>query len=132
MTSGSCVACDGMTDPDAACAGVDPAMPVCFDGTCVACAEGQEEACGDLTPICDVWIFRPNLGKDSGRTWARIPAHFRSSFRALMPTRPGSIVVLPILEIAEMLVVGVKRERPLDFLYLSCRSKSFWMILIRS
>jgi len=52
--SGMCVACDGATDPDAACAGLDPALPVCAMGTCVACAEGQTDACMDTTPICDV------------------------------------------------------------------------------
>ncbi len=52
--SGECVACDGVMDPDAACAEVDPLAPLCSEGACVQCTVDDDLACGDLTPICDV------------------------------------------------------------------------------
>lgn len=51
--SGACVGCDGMPEPDLACAGADANLPVCFEGACVACAEGKTEACVGTTPICN-------------------------------------------------------------------------------
>jgi hypothetical protein len=51
--NGACVACDGMPDPDGACASADANLPVCFEGSCVACAEGKTEACVGTTPICN-------------------------------------------------------------------------------
>lgn len=51
--SGACVACDGMPEPDLACAGADANLPVCFEGACVACAEGKTDACVGTTPICN-------------------------------------------------------------------------------
>lgn len=51
--SGACVACDAMPDPDGACAGADANLPVCFEGSCVACAEGKTDACVGTTPICN-------------------------------------------------------------------------------
>jgi len=51
--SGECVACDGVMDPDAACAEVDATVPLCIEGTCVQCTEEDDAVCGDLTPICD-------------------------------------------------------------------------------
>ncbi len=52
--SGECVACDGVMDPDAACAEIDPLAPLCSEGSCVQCTVDDDLACGDLTPICDV------------------------------------------------------------------------------
>lgn len=50
---GTCVACDGMSDPDAACAGLDPTMPACADGECVQCSEVNATACDATLRICD-------------------------------------------------------------------------------
>lgn len=52
-SEGLCVACDGMPDADAACAGLDAAMPVCVDGECVQCSEGRVAACDATLRICD-------------------------------------------------------------------------------
>jgi hypothetical protein len=52
-TAGECGTCDGTDDPDAACAGVDPAAPVCVGGTCVQCTTVAPEACTGMTPVCD-------------------------------------------------------------------------------
>ena len=51
--AGMCVACDGMPDPDAACAGADAAAPVCNDGGCVQCTAANAAACDGQTPVCD-------------------------------------------------------------------------------
>lgn len=50
---GTCVACDDMPSPDAACAGRDEAMPVCADGECVQCSETSAAACEPLLQVCD-------------------------------------------------------------------------------
>jgi hypothetical protein len=50
--AGTCVACDGMPDGDAACAGADPGVPVCDAGVCVQCTEANAVACEGQTPIC--------------------------------------------------------------------------------
>lgn len=52
-TSGMCVACDGMPDPDGACAEADPSLPLCVGGTCVACTPENPAACTGATPVCD-------------------------------------------------------------------------------
>ncbi len=52
--SGECVPCDGVMDPDAACAEVDPLAPLCSEGACVQCTVDDDSACGETTPICDV------------------------------------------------------------------------------
>jgi hypothetical protein len=52
-TTGECGTCDGVDDPDEACAGVDPAAPVCVDGACVQCTAAAPEACTGKTPVCD-------------------------------------------------------------------------------
>jgi hypothetical protein len=52
-TSGECVACDGTTDPDGACAALDPAAPLCVGGACVQCTATNPAACTGETPICD-------------------------------------------------------------------------------
>jgi hypothetical protein len=52
-TAGECGTCDGTDDPDAACAGLDPAAPVCVDGACVQCTTAAPEACIGKTPVCD-------------------------------------------------------------------------------
>lgn len=49
---GECVSCQAVSDPNAACAELDPAMPVCDAGACVQCTGGQAEACGGQTPVC--------------------------------------------------------------------------------
>ncbi len=51
---GACVACDEISDPDAACTDVsDGTLPVCSDGACVQCTSEIPEACVGLTPVCD-------------------------------------------------------------------------------
>jgi hypothetical protein len=54
LGSGMCVGCNGMNDPDLACAELGEGTPVCLAGSCVQCAEGKDDACGAETPICDV------------------------------------------------------------------------------
>ena len=54
--AGMCVACDGMPDPDAACAGADAAAPVCNDGGCVQCTAANAAACDGQTPVCDAAV----------------------------------------------------------------------------
>ncbi len=51
---GSCVACDGMEDPDGACAQADESRPVCEGGECVQCTDANATACEGVTPICGV------------------------------------------------------------------------------
>lgn len=51
--SGECVACDGTPDPDAACAGVDPGLPLCVGGACVACTPENPAVCEEQLLICD-------------------------------------------------------------------------------
>ncbi|MEX1367087.1 MAG: right-handed parallel beta-helix repeat-containing protein [Nannocystaceae bacterium] len=51
--SGECVSCDGTTDPNAACASLDPSQPVCVDGSCEQCTAAAPDACGGDTPVCD-------------------------------------------------------------------------------
>lgn len=51
--SGECVACDGVEDPDGACAGKEPGLPVCAGGACVQCTADKAGACGGKTPVCD-------------------------------------------------------------------------------
>lgn len=51
--SGECVGCDGVADPDSACASVSGRTPVCVDGTCVQCTAVYTLACTGSTPICD-------------------------------------------------------------------------------
>lgn len=53
LVSGECVACDEVTEPNAACAALDPAAPLCVDGTCVQCTAVAPEACTGTTPVCD-------------------------------------------------------------------------------
>jgi len=52
--SGECVGCEGVMDPDGACAELDAGVPLCVENACVQCTGEQDAACGDLTPICDV------------------------------------------------------------------------------
>jgi hypothetical protein len=51
--SGVCVSCDGMADPDGACAGADPLRPLCTDGTCVACTPENPLVCDEQLLLCD-------------------------------------------------------------------------------
>ena len=50
---GECGTCEGTADPDAACAGVDPLLPLCVGGACVQCTAAAPEACTGTTPLCD-------------------------------------------------------------------------------
>ncbi|WAS98386.1 hypothetical protein [Nannocystis punicea] len=51
----ACVGCDGTPDPDATCAEIDAATPVCdMDaGACVVCTPESKALCTDSTPVCD-------------------------------------------------------------------------------
>lgn len=49
---GSCVSCDGVSEPDMACAQLEPSTPVCDGGACVACTEDDVGACDGQTPVC--------------------------------------------------------------------------------
>lgn len=51
----ACVGCDGTAEPDATCAGVDAATPVCDSGsgTCVICTPDNQGLCSGTTPVCD-------------------------------------------------------------------------------
>ena len=51
--SGECGTCEGTKDGDAACAGVDPGLPLCVGGACVQCTAAAPEACTGTTPLCD-------------------------------------------------------------------------------
>ncbi len=50
---GRCEPCDAGVDPNAACAATDPTLPVCDQGTCVACTEQDVSHCGGAAPTCD-------------------------------------------------------------------------------
>ncbi len=52
--AGSCVGCDGVTDGDLACSGLNPSTPLCVGGSCVQCTEMATEACEGETPVCDL------------------------------------------------------------------------------
>ncbi|KIG17474.1 hypothetical protein DB30_03175 [Enhygromyxa salina] len=54
LDTGVCVGCGSMSDADGACAGVDPALPVCHADVCVACTPDKTQACAETAPICDV------------------------------------------------------------------------------
>ncbi|MDC0719489.1 hypothetical protein [Nannocystis bainbridge] len=51
----ACVGCDGTAEPDATCAEVDAATPVCdMDaGACVVCTPDNKALCSGTTPVCD-------------------------------------------------------------------------------
>lgn len=51
--SGECVGCEGTDDPDGACAGLDPGLPLCVGGACVQCTAENPAACTGETPVCD-------------------------------------------------------------------------------
>ena len=51
--SGECVACDGMADPDGACAGEDPFLPLCVGEVCVACTAEDPVVCDQQRLLCD-------------------------------------------------------------------------------
>ena len=50
---GECFGCNSMADPNAACANADPNVPLCVDGECVACTEGDHTACDAQLLVCD-------------------------------------------------------------------------------
>lgn len=52
-TSGECGGCDGTKDPDGACGGVDPLLPLCVGGACVACTAENPTACEEQLLLCD-------------------------------------------------------------------------------
>ena len=49
-----CVRCDDMPEPDAACAEVDATNPLCVEGSCVACIDGNPAACDAQGLLCDI------------------------------------------------------------------------------
>lgn len=51
---GDCVACSDTPDPDGACAALDPDLPLCEDGGCVQCRDGDATVCTGTVPVCDV------------------------------------------------------------------------------
>jgi hypothetical protein len=51
--SGTCMSCDGLSDSDEACAGLDPQTPLCIEEACVQCTTDNAAACGGETPLCD-------------------------------------------------------------------------------
>ena len=51
--SGECVRCDGSSDGDAACAGLDPGAPLCVEGACVACTPENPLVCDEQLLLCD-------------------------------------------------------------------------------
>lgn len=52
---GTCVACDGTPDPDAACAGLGDGSQACVAGECREC--GSNSQCAASTPVCDQEVF---------------------------------------------------------------------------
>lgn len=50
----TCVPCNLVPDPDAACESLDPERPLCTAAGCVACTGSDASACGGVTPVCDV------------------------------------------------------------------------------
>ena len=52
-TAGECGTCDTTADPDAACAGADPLLPLCVGDTCVACTPEVPLVCDDQLLLCD-------------------------------------------------------------------------------
>ena len=51
--SGECGTCVGTKDPDGACAGVDPLLPLCVGGACVACTPENPVVCDEQLLLCD-------------------------------------------------------------------------------
>lgn len=53
MIQGTCVGCEAMPDPDAACARRDHTQPLCVGGTCVQCTPASAAECDALGLVCD-------------------------------------------------------------------------------
>ena len=51
--SGECGTCAGTKDPDGACAGVDPFLPLCVGEACVACTAEDPVVCDEQLLLCD-------------------------------------------------------------------------------
>lgn len=51
--SSVCVGCDGMAEPDMACAGLEAGTPVCVEGECRQCTSAMADECMGMTPVCD-------------------------------------------------------------------------------
>ncbi len=49
-----CVTCSAASEPDAACAQLDETAPLCIEDACVQCSAENTDACGGVTPLCDV------------------------------------------------------------------------------
>ncbi len=49
-----CVTCSAASEPDAACAQLDETAPLCIEDVCVQCSAENTDACGGVTPLCDV------------------------------------------------------------------------------
>jgi hypothetical protein len=52
-TSGECGTCEATADPDGACAGLDPLLPLCVGSECVACTPENPIVCDDQLLLCD-------------------------------------------------------------------------------
>lgn len=51
--SSLCVACDGMPEPDMACAGLEAGTPVCVEAECRQCTPAVADECMGTMPVCD-------------------------------------------------------------------------------
>lgn len=49
----TCVACDGMEDPNGACTDLDPVTPLCAGGRCVQCTPENPVECEEERLVCD-------------------------------------------------------------------------------
>ncbi|MCH9681762.1 MAG: hypothetical protein K0V04_10040 [Deltaproteobacteria bacterium] len=52
-SSGECVDCAALDDPDGECAQIDPGMPLCIGETCVACSAKNTTVCDEQLLLCD-------------------------------------------------------------------------------
>lgn len=51
--TGECGTCEGKKDPDGACRDVDPLLPLCVGGACVACTPENPLVCDEQLLLCD-------------------------------------------------------------------------------
>jgi hypothetical protein len=49
----ACGTCEATKDPDGACAGLDPGLPLCVGGACVACTPENPVVCDEQLLLCD-------------------------------------------------------------------------------
>ncbi len=55
-SDGTCVACDGTADPNAACAGLGGDLNFCVGGECHECSVDDNQ-CNQSTPVCDADVL---------------------------------------------------------------------------